>query len=427
MTSPQKERTEMAKHSKPSNTKRNIKRAATVATGGAAVMVIGATTTPAVASPSDTAETTIVLPAVPSAFKAPAALPAPAPVVSAVTGDMVVAEARKHFGANYVWGGESDAEGGYDCSGLIFRVYADLGINVPRTSGALAGVGVPVPSLDQAQPGDILAWSGHAAIYVGNGRMIDSAKPGEVVKERAIWGTPTIRRVLTGAEVAPTPVPAEVAEAPVPVQEIPAPVVTGTVTVQPGDYLTKIARQINTDWHTLYANNREVIGDDPNLIYPGQVYFVGGLPLAQPPVKVEEAAPEVEVVVPAAPETLDAVGNAIISNSAGEVSQRTRNAANRVVATVRGAALITIGGTRASARDMAGHPSGNALDYMVMSDGALGNAIVQFHIDNWGSLGVDYLIYRQQIMLSPGVWKPMENRGSATQNHMDHVHVNYNP
>lgn len=425
MTSPQKERTEMAKHSKPSNTKKHIKRAATVATGGAAVMVIGATTTPAVASPSDTAETTIVLPAVPSAFKAPAELPAPAPVVSAVTGDMVVAEARKHFGASYVWGGESDAEGGYDCSGLIFRVYADLGIDVPRTSGALAGVGVPVPSLDQAQPGDILAWSGHAAIYVGNGRMIDSAKPGEVVKERAIWGTPSIRRILTGAEVAPTPVSAE---APVPVQEIPAPVVTGTVTVQSGDYLSKIATQINTDWHTLYANNREVIGDDPNLIYPGQIYFVGGLPLAQPPVKVEEVAPEVETVVPAAPETLESVGTAIISNNFGDVSPRTRAAANRVVATVRGAALITIGGTRSSAVDPDGHPSGNALDYMVLSDTALGNALVQFHIDNWDSLGVEYVIYQQRIKYSAnGAWEAMPNRGSATANHMDHVHVNYNP
>lgn len=210
----------------------------------------------------------------------------------------------------------------------------------------------------------------------------------------------------------------------------PAPVVPEpeTVTVQPGDYLAKIAAEMNTDWQTLYETNKEVIGVNPDLIYPGQVYFVGGLPLAKPPATIVEVTPEVEVVAPAPVETLDAVGTAIISNSAGSVSQRAQAAANRVVGSVRGAALITIGGTRSSARDMAGHPSGNALDYMVHADTALGNAIVQYHIDNWDSLGVDYIIWQQRIKYSAnGAWEGMENRGSATQNHMDHPHVNYNP
>jgi hypothetical protein len=63
---------------------------------------------------------------------------------------------------------------------------------------------------------------------------------------------------------------------------------------------------------------------------------------------------------------------------------------------------------------------------MVLSDTALGNAIVQYHIDHWAELGVEYIIYQQRILQSPGgSWSSMEDRGSATANHMDHVHVNY--
>jgi hypothetical protein len=97
-----------------------------------------------------------------------------------------------------------------------------------------------------------------------------------------------------------------------------------------------------------------------------------------------------------------------------------------VVSNVPGADAITLGGTRASAVDPNGHPSGLALDYMVESDTALGNAIVQYHIDHWDELGVEYIIYKQRILTSPtGSWTAMEDRGSPTANHMDHVHVNY--
>mgnify|MGYP000336002622 FL=1 len=104
------------------------------------------------------------------------------------------------------------------------------------------------------------------------------------------------------------------------------------------------------------------------------------------------------------------------------------NLADAVVSNVPGAGEITIGGTRGSAADPNGHPSGLALDYMALSDTALGEAMVQYHIAHWDELGVEYLIYRQRMLSSPnGSWKPMEDRGSATQNHMDHVHVNYRP
>ena len=91
-----------------------------------------------------------------------------------------------------------------------------------------------------------------------------------------------------------------------------------------------------------------------------------------------------------------------------------------------GADRITLGGTRASATDPGGHPSGLALDYMVLGDTALGNVIVQYTVAHWAELGVEYIIYRQRILQSPtGAWTTMEDRGSPTANHMDHVHVNY--
>ena len=101
-------------------------------------------------------------------------------------------------------------------------------------------------------------------------------------------------------------------------------------------------------------------------------------------------------------------------------------AANAVVSNVPGADSITIGGTRASAADPGGHPSGLALDFMVMSDAALGDAIVEYHKAHWDELGVEYIIWQQRMLSSPGgSWKGMSDRGSGTANHMDHPHVNY--
>jgi hypothetical protein len=115
-----------------------------------------------------------------------------------------------------------------------------------------------------------------------------------------------------------------------------------------------------------------------------------------------------------------------ITNSYGNVRPQVQAAANAVVSSVPGVATLTLGGTRASATDPHGHPSGLALDYMVMSDSSLGDAIVQYHIDHWDELGVEYLIWQQRYLGSPhGSWEPMSDRGSATANHLDHVHVNY--
>src|SRR3712207_9567925 len=68
----------------------------------------------------------------------------------------------------------------------------------------------------------------------------------------------------------------------------------------------------------------------------------------------------------------------------------------------RSAGSITLGGTRPSAADPGGHPSGLAVDYMVMSDAALGDAIVAYHIAHWDELRVDYIIWQQRMLSSPG-------------------------
>lgn len=139
------------------------------------------------------------------------------------------------------------------------------------------------------------------------------------------------------------------------------------------------------------------------------------------------AAQAEEAVATAAAATATAItAIAHISNSSGDVRTQTQAAANAVVSNVPGVAGLTLGGTRASATDPHGHPSGLALDYMVLSDSSLGDAIVQYHRDHWGELGVEYLIWQQRYLGSPGgSWEPMSDRGSSTANHMDHVHVNY--
>jgi len=75
--------------------------------------------------------------------------------------------------------------------------------------------------------------------------------------------------------------------------------------------------------------------------------------------------------------------------------------------------------SRAGASD---HPSGLALDFMV--DRAAGDKLADFALRNRDRLGIKYVIYRQRINYGSG-WRAMEDRGGATANHMDHVHISY--
>lgn len=125
-----------------------------------------------------------------------------------VSGDQVVAHARRYLGVPYAWGGTDPAKG-LDCSGLVQRVYKDLGIDLPRTSQDQARVGTVVPSLAQARPGDLIAFgtpADHIGIYIGDHKMIAAPKSGDVVKVQDIYRTPSsIRRILPESSAAASP------------------------------------------------------------------------------------------------------------------------------------------------------------------------------------------------------------------------------
>lgn len=83
-----------------------------------------------------------------------------------------------------------------------------------------------------------------------------------------------------------------------------------------------------------------------------------------------------------------------------------------------------VGGYRAG--DPQDHGKGLALDFMVYDDAALGDAVSNHILANWEHYNVSYIIWQQRINFGSG-WQPMEDRGSPTQNHFDHVHVSFNP
>jgi uncharacterized protein YgiM (DUF1202 family) len=93
--------------------------------------------------------------------------------------------------------------------------------------------------------------------------------------------------------------------------------------------------------------------------------------------------------------------------------------------------IKTIYGWRSSSAYSSDHPNGRAIDNMIPSyktNKALGDRLAQYFIDNGKRLHVTYIIWRQRnYTISRGSWKAMEDRGSDTQNHMDHVHVSFEP
>ena len=95
--------------------------------------------------------------------------------------------------------------------------------------------------------------------------------------------------------------------------------------------------------------------------------------------------------------------------------------------------ITTVGGYRASARDPGGHPSGLAADFMVGLSAAgkhQGDALATYARAHAAELGIDYLIWQQRIWSAGRAgegWRPIVDRGSATENHRDHVHINIKP
>ena len=88
------------------------------------------------------------------------------------TGQAIVDFACQFIGNPYVWGGTSLTNGA-DCSGFVQSVFAHFGVSLPRTTWDMEHVGTPV-SYDQAIPGDIILYSGHVGIYMGNGQIVNA-------------------------------------------------------------------------------------------------------------------------------------------------------------------------------------------------------------------------------------------------------------
>jgi len=117
----------------------------------------------------------------PLAAPVEAVAPEPPPSAPAAQYGGVVGVAMQYLGIPYRWGGADPS--GFDCSGFIMYVYAQVGVSLPHNAAMQYGVGTPV-SKDQLQPGDLVFFDGlgHNGIYIGGGQFIHSPHTGDVVK-----------------------------------------------------------------------------------------------------------------------------------------------------------------------------------------------------------------------------------------------------
>ena len=99
---------------------------------------------------------------------------------SGSNGQAVANYACQFVGNPYVYGGSSLTNGA-DCSGFVMAVYAAFGVSLPHSSSAQRSVGYGV-SLDEIQPGDIVCYSGHVGIYVGNNTIVHASTPSTGIK-----------------------------------------------------------------------------------------------------------------------------------------------------------------------------------------------------------------------------------------------------
>ncbi|MFI2489517.1 C40 family peptidase [Promicromonospora kroppenstedtii] len=114
---------------------------------------------------------------------------------SADLGQQAVNLALEYVGVPYVWGGASPS--GFDCSGLIQYVYAQLGISLPHSSASMSTVGYQV-SAAEAQPGDIVWTSGHVSLYAGDGMVVEAQQEGVPVHYTEMWQNNPVFIRVTG-------------------------------------------------------------------------------------------------------------------------------------------------------------------------------------------------------------------------------------
>jgi cell wall-associated NlpC family hydrolase len=98
-------------------------------------------------------------------------------------GAQAISIAMQYVGIAYAYGGASPATG-FDCSGLIRYVYAQLGIDLPHSSSSLVAAGYQVES---PMPGDIVWTQGHVSLYAGNGMVVEAANYGSPVRYISQW------------------------------------------------------------------------------------------------------------------------------------------------------------------------------------------------------------------------------------------------
>lgn len=125
-----------------------------------------------------------------------------APIVSSGSGsemgNAVIDYALQFVGNPYVYGGSS-LTNGTDCSGFVMSVYANFGVSLPHSSSADRSQGTGVEGgLENAQPGDIVCYSGHVALYVGNGQIVhaSTSKTGIIVSEADYKKVLAVRRIF---------------------------------------------------------------------------------------------------------------------------------------------------------------------------------------------------------------------------------------
>lgn len=115
-----------------------------------------------------------------------------ATTTAAASSSSIVATAMQYVGSAYVYGAAGPSA--FDCSGLVSYVYAQYGISLPHQSEAIKNSGTVI-SASAAQPGDVIWWSGHVAIYAGNGMMVSADNPSAGVTYRAVDAGGTYVRI----------------------------------------------------------------------------------------------------------------------------------------------------------------------------------------------------------------------------------------